>query len=113
VLLAIFFAAAGDAASSGQSMGEALEAGLTRMQEIGGARPGDRTMIDALHPALAALPQGLAAAAAAARVGADRTAAMERARAGRAAYINTEQLRGHVDPGAEAVARLFEALSTR
>jgi dihydroxyacetone kinase len=70
-------------------------------------------MIDALHPALAALPQGLAAAAAAARVGADRTAAMERARAGRAAYINTEQLRGHVDPGAEAVARLFEALSTR
>ncbi|MGX0875783.1 dihydroxyacetone kinase [Roseovarius sp. MBR-154] len=113
VLLAIFFAAAGDAASSGQSMGEALEAGLTRMQEIGGARPGDRTMIDALQPALAALPQGLAAAAEAARAGADRTAAMERARAGRAAYINTEQLRGHVDPGAEAVARLFEALSAR
>jgi dihydroxyacetone kinase len=94
-------------------MGEALEAGLTRMQEIGGARPGDRTMIDALQPALAALPQGLAAAAEAARAGADRTAAMERARAGRAAYINTEQLRGHVDPGAEAVARLFEALSAR
>ncbi|GAW34037.1 dihydroxyacetone kinase [Roseovarius sp. A-2] len=113
VLLAIFFAAAGDAASSGQSMGEALEAGLARMQEIGGARPGDRTMIDALHPALAALPQGLAAAAQAAREGADKTAAMERARAGRAAYINIEQLRGHVDPGAEAVARLFEALSDR
>ena len=113
VLLAIFFAAAGDAASSGQTMGEALEAGLARMQEIGGARPGDRTMIDALHPALAALPQGLAAAARAAREGADKTAAMERARAGRAAYINAEQLRGHVDPGAEAVARLIEALNAR
>ena len=59
VLLAIFFAAAGDAASSGLSMRDALRAGLDRMQEIGGARPGDRTMIDALHPALDALTTDL------------------------------------------------------
>lgn len=111
VLLAIFFAAAGDAASSGLSMRESLDAGLTRMQEIGGARLGDRTMVDALHPALAALGDGLSAAAAAARAGADGTADMVRAKAGRASYLSAEQLRGHVDPGAEAVARLFERLA--
>ncbi len=37
--------------------------------QVGGAEPGDRTMIDALAPALAALPQGVAAAAKAARDG--------------------------------------------
>ena len=50
----------------------ALEAGLDRVQQVGGAKPGDRTMIDALAPALAALPQGLAAAAKAAREGRTR-----------------------------------------
>ena len=65
VLLAIFFAAAGDAASSGHAMRGALLIGLERMQEIGGARVGDRTMIDALRPALEALADGLPAAAAA------------------------------------------------
>lgn len=110
VLLAIFFAAAGDAASSGLTMRAALQAGLDRMQEIGGAKPGDRTMIDALHPALAALDDGLAAATAAARKGADHTATLRVAKAGRAAYVNADKLSGHVDPGAEAVARLFEAL---
>lgn len=112
VLLAIFFAAAGDAASAGLSMTEALKAGLARMQEIGGATLGDRTMIDALHPALEALAdQGLAAAAAAARDGANRTAEMLRARAGRSSYVNADHLRGQIDPGAEAVARLFEQLT--
>lgn len=110
VLLAIFFTAAGDAACSGLPMREALVAGLERMQEIGGARPGDRTMIDALRPALDALDQGLGAAAAAARAGADHTATLATAHAGRAAYISAAQLRGHVDPGAEAVARIFEHL---
>ena len=113
VLLAIFFAAAGDAASSGLTMTEALKAGLNRMSQIGGAQLGDRTMIDALQPALAALDQGLPAAAAAARAGASHTATMTRAKAGRAAYISEGNLEGHVDPGAEAVARLFEALSNQ
>lgn len=113
VLLAIFFAAAGDAASSGLTMRAALQAGLERMQEIGGAKPGDRTMIDALQPALAALDDGLPAAAAAARAGANYTATLSLAKAGRAAYVNAGTLKGHVDPGAEAVARLFEALQGR
>lgn len=111
VLLAIFFAAAGDAASNGEPMTKALKAGLSRMQEIGGAKPGDRTMIDALAPALDALDSGLSEAAAAARKGADATAEMLKANAGRSAYVREAQLEGHVDPGAEAVARLFEALA--
>lgn len=113
VLLAIFFAAAGDGASSGLPIRDALKAGLARMQEIGGAQVGDRTMVDALAPALDALDQSLAAAAEAARAGADRTATLVKANAGRAAYINAKQLQGHADPGAEAVARLFEFLAKR
>lgn len=111
VLLAIFFAATGDGASSGLPMREALKAGLARMQEIGGAEVGDRTMIDALAPALNALDEGTPEAARAARAGADHTATMLRAKAGRASYISAKQLEGHVDPGAEAVARLFEHLA--
>ena len=82
------------------------------MQEIGGAQPGDRTMVDALKPALEALGDGLPKAAEAARRGADRTADIPRARAGRASYLSADQIRGHVDPGAEAVARLFERISS-
>ena len=51
------------------------------------------------------------AAAEAARKGADATAKITRARAGRASYVSAESLAGHNDPGAEAVARLFEHLS--
>lgn len=110
VLLAIFFSAVGDAASSGKSMVDALKSGLKRVQEVGGAQLGDRTMIDALTPALDALPNGLAAAAIAARAGADATAKITKAKAGRASYISEERLIGHNDPGAEAVALLFEQL---
>ncbi|MCX7299114.1 MAG: dihydroxyacetone kinase subunit DhaK [Rhodobacterales bacterium] len=108
VLLAIFFAAAGDASASGKDWIGSLEAGLDRVCQVGGAAPGDRTFIDALAPALAALPKGVAAAAAAARNGADLTAGMTRARAGRSAYLAADKLVGHNDPGAEGVARLFE-----
>ncbi|MCR9125418.1 MAG: dihydroxyacetone kinase subunit DhaK [Rhodobacteraceae bacterium] len=111
VLLAIFFSAAGDAAASGMGTVDALKAGLARIRQVGGAARGDRTMIDALEPALEALPEGLAAAARAAREGADATAAITRAKAGRASYVSADKLAGHNDPGAEAVARLFERLS--
>jgi len=111
VLLAIFFTAAGDAASGGLTLRDALRAGLARMQQIGGANLGDRTMVDALAPALDALAQGLPQAASAARAGADHTASLTRAKAGRAAYVSAGQLSGHNDPGAEAVARLFESLA--
>jgi len=111
VLLAILFAAASEAASKGMDLAESLLEGLSRMQEIGGAGIGDRTMVDALLPALLSLNLGLPQAAKAAREGADDTASMLKARSGRASYVGADQLAGHVDPGAEAVARLFEALA--
>ena len=111
VLLAIFFSAVGDALSSGQPHVQALEAGLARVQEVGGARLGHRTMIDALEPALKALPEGYAPAAKAARAGADLTADIVKAKAGRASYISEDRLSGYNDPGAEAVALLFENLT--
>ncbi|MEM9551489.1 MAG: dihydroxyacetone kinase subunit DhaK [Pseudomonadota bacterium] len=111
VILAIYFNAAGDACANGAPVPKALVAGLDRVSQVGGATIGDRTMIDALAPALNALPDGIAAAAAAARSGADSTASIHRAKAGRAAYVPAENLKGHNDPGAEAVALLFEGLA--
>lgn len=111
VILAIFFGATGDACANGKPTAEALLTGLERISQVGGARKGDRTMIDALQPALEALSSGVEAAARAARAGADGTAAMGKAKAGRASYVPEENLIGHNDPGAEAVARLFEGLA--
>ncbi len=111
VILAIFFNAAGDACASGSSIPKSLVEGLNRVSQVGGAKVGDRTMIDALAPALNALPSGLSQAAKAAREGADTTAKIHRAKAGRAAYVPEENLMGHNDPGAEAVALLFEGLA--
>ncbi|WP_282120638.1 dihydroxyacetone kinase subunit DhaK [Ruegeria atlantica] len=111
VILAIFFNAAGDACASGASIPKSLVEGLNRVSQVGGAKVGDRTMIDALAPALAALPSSLTHAAEAARVGANNTANIRRAKAGRAAYVPEENLVGHNDPGAEAVALLFEGLA--
>lgn len=112
VLLAIFFAAAAQASAKGASWQAALQAGLARMMEYGGANPGDRTMIDALLPALAALPD-LGKAASDARKGANTTSAMTRARAGRSTYVSAENLKGFNDPGAEAVALLLEGLAQK
>jgi len=111
VILAIFFNATGDACARGLPIEKALSEGLDRVSQVGGAVAGDRTMIDALQPALDALPTGIAKASAAARVGADNTANISRAKAGRAAYVPEEHLIGHNDPGAEAVALVFERLS--
>ncbi len=111
ILLAIFFTAAGDASANGENHVSALKAGLARIKQVGGAELGDRTMIDALSPALDALPKGLDKAAAAARIGADKTGKMLRANAGRATYVSESHLAGNNDPGAEAVAILFDNLS--
>ena len=114
VLFAIFFAAASQASASGSSWQAALQAGLDKMMAYGGAKPGDRTMIDALLPALQALGKSgtLSAAAKAARAGADATAHMTRARAGRSSYVSAANLKGINDPGAEAIARLLEGLAS-
>lgn len=110
VLLSIFFTATGQKFAEGADPASALAAGLERMTFYGGAAPGDRTMVDALAPALSALAAGgLAAAAAAARAGAQATASMTRAKAGRSSYLAARDLEGVSDPGAEAVAAAFEA----
>ncbi|MGU3495230.1 dihydroxyacetone kinase subunit DhaK [Xanthobacteraceae bacterium A53D] len=109
VLMSIFFTAAGKALEDKADLPAALLAGLERLTFYGGAQPGDRTMVDALHPALKALQgEGLAAAAVAARAGAEATGSMRRAKAGRAAYLSEQNLDGVLDPGAVAVAGVFE-----
>ncbi|MFP4880416.1 DAK2 domain-containing protein [Klebsiella pneumoniae] len=78
------------------------------------ADEGDRTMIDALQPALAALlaePENLQAAFAAGAGRADRTCQSSKAGAGRASYLNSESLLGNMDPGRHAVAMVFKALA--
>ena len=113
VLMAIFFSAAGQKFSNNLHWTKALEAGLNRMMEVGGAQIGDRTMIDALAPALKELNEGktLLDVARAARAGADATRKMPIAKAGRAAYLSRGVLQNVTDPGAEAVACLFEGLA--
>ncbi|MDX8521633.1 dihydroxyacetone kinase subunit DhaK [Mesorhizobium dulcispinae] len=108
VLLSIFFTAAAQALNGGASLSKALLAGLDRMTFYGGAKVGDRTMVDALEPALKALDAGgLEVAARAARHGAEATAAMQKAKAGRSAYIGRQL--DIADPGAFAVAEAFAA----
>lgn len=111
VLMSIFFTAAGQKLHDGQPLPAALLSGLAQMKHYGGADLGDRTLIDALQPALEALQKGdLQAAAKAAQQGAEATAKMEKAGAGRSSYVNKENLDGVTDPGAVAVAEVFSAV---
>ncbi len=111
VLLSILFTTTARVLESGGTWPHALDKGIAQMQAYGGAQAGDRTMLDALLPAITALIEGdaLQAAAKAARAGADDTATLWRANAGRSAAVPAEALRGVIDPGAEAVARAFQA----
>ena len=88
--------------------------GTATVQRLGGAGPGDKTMVDAMIPATDALAaatgsldEALSAAAAAARSGAAATAELL-AKRGRASYVG-EVARGVLDPGAVAVALLVES----
>ena len=112
VLISILLSAAGSAQRDGADWSEALGRGVEAMQTYGGAQAGDRTMLDALIPAVAALRTGsLADASRAAAAGAQSTAEMGKAGAGRSAYVGSEHLLGAVDPGADAVAVIFAALA--
>ncbi|MEV6154019.1 dihydroxyacetone kinase subunit DhaL [Nonomuraea sp. NPDC052129] len=88
-------------------------AGLAAIQRVGEAAVGDRTLVDALVPAVAALESddagAFARAATAAADGARSTAGL-RARLGRASYVG-ERAKGVADPGAVGVALLFRALA--
>lgn len=114
VLLSIFFTAASKAMSETGDLPMALLAGLERMTFYGGARTGDRTMVDALEPALQALAaKDMKAAAAAAQRGAESTKHMTKARAGRSSYVGERDLAGVLDPGALAVAEVFATLAAQ
>lgn len=109
VLMSIFFTAAAKAMAQKPDIAAALLAGLGRMTFYGGAVVGDRTMVDALAPALNALACGnVATAAKAAAAGAEATKSMRKAKAGRASYVGERDLAGVPDPGAVAVAGAFE-----
>lgn len=108
VLLSILFTAAGRDFELNGSLPKALQAGLGQMMKYGGAKPGDRTMIDALYPALNAwADQGFVAAIEAATSGAEATVSMTNAKAGRSSYLNSDSLSGTKDPGAFAVETVF------
>ena len=111
--------ALGNAASfDGEALLAALDAGVDGVVDLGAAAPGDKTMVDALKPAVDALRGGLdagapldsalAAAAAAAEDGARATVPMQ-ARKGRASYLGERSI-GHQDPGATSAALIMRAL---
>ncbi|MGF1743496.1 dihydroxyacetone kinase subunit DhaK [Vibrio minamisatsumaniensis] len=108
VLLSIMFTAAGRDFELNGSLPKALQAGLGQMMAYGGAKPGDRTMIDALYPALEVwADKGFNSAIEAAKAGAESTVAMTSAKAGRSSYLNSDSLTGTKDPGAFAVETVF------
>ena len=100
------------------SFAVAMRAGLDGLVSRGKAEVGDKTMVDALAPAVEALERnraqplsaGLDAARRAADEGRDATVAMV-ARKGRASYLGDRSV-GHQDPGATSAALLIRAAST-
>lgn len=103
--------ALGDSAEvTAAQLAEALGAGVAAVAQLGGAKAGDKTMIDALEPAVAALGTSFAAAATAADEGAVATVPLQ-ARKGRASYLGERSI-GHQDPGATSAALLITALAT-
>ncbi|MER6465216.1 dihydroxyacetone kinase subunit DhaL [Streptomyces sp. NPDC093272] len=101
--------ALGDAAEVSEAeFAQALRAGVDKVMALGGAAPGDKTMIDALVPAVDALGDGFAAARAAAEEGALATTPLQ-ARKGRASYLGERSI-GHQDPGATSSALLVAGL---
>ena len=108
ILLSIFFTAAGTHFEQHKSLPEALLSGLEQMKFFGGAKVGDRTMIDALEPALLAFKNAdIASAVEAAKSGAESTAQMLEAKAGRSSYLSGDNLEGVKDPGAVAIEKVF------
>jgi dihydroxyacetone kinase-like protein len=95
---------------------DAFEAGIQGVVKRGKAEPGDKTMLDALNPALEALREAgggddvaaaLGRAAQAAHEGMEATVPMV-ARKGRASYLG-ERSAGHQDPGATSSHLLLKS----
>ncbi len=110
--------ALGDADAFGpKRLVEAIAAALAGVQRIGAAVEGDKTMVDALVPGLAAFEDGLRNGTLEGATRAARAAAMDgmratiplQARKGRASYLGPRSV-GHQDPGATSTALLFAAM---
>jgi dihydroxyacetone kinase len=126
-LYGALFLRCGNVLASSSSIGmpqwiEAIDQGCQAISELGGAKPGDRTMLDALDPFVKALKQAaggkasretvlkaVLAAVEAAERSAETTAQMK-PRLGRSSYLGDRVL-GHPDPGAKAVAIWLRAAS--
>ncbi len=120
-LLGTFFAGLGHVELATDSMdcnalAHSLEAGLRAVSRQTKARPGDKTMMDALTPAVAAvtaaaeagktIPEALEEAALAAQMGAESTRDLV-ARFGRARSLG-ERARGYPDAGATSISLIFK-----
>jgi dihydroxyacetone kinase-like protein len=100
------------------ALAAALEAALAGVQKLGAAKEGEKTMVDALAPAVAAFTKALGegapeasaftALADAAAAGAQATISMQ-ALKGRASYLGPRSV-GHEDPGAASTALILGAL---
>lgn len=108
-----------DLTSNPRVVGAAARAALAAIQELGNARPGDKTMVDALEPFVRTLEQELEAgtapvtalqsAAEAASTAAELTARLRPA-LGRARPLAEKSL-GHPDPGATSLALVLRAVA--
>jgi dihydroxyacetone kinase-like protein len=109
-------ALAGRDAFDAGCIADLLKAGLDGVMQRGGAKPGDKTMIDALHPAMlkaeevrnSSLPEAITAVAAAGEAGKEASTAMI-ATMGRAKTLG-EQSIGHPDAGACSVVVILNAM---
>ncbi len=112
VLLSILFTASSKVLATQPNWPIALMAGVRSIQEYGGAQLGDRTMLDALIPAMECLcnDQTIREAAKVAEQKALETAFNTQAGAGRSSYLREDSLKGVPDPGAMAVAAAFKQL---
>ena len=122
-LYGMAFRRAGKALGTAETVGlpeleQALTAALAGVQQLGAAREGDKTMVDALAPATRAFSKAIAEGASAAdALAALATAAAEgaaatvqlQARKGRASYLGPRSV-GHEDPGAASTALILGAL---
>ena len=109
-----------DESADAAAFAKALRAGVEGVVQRGRAEAGDKTMFDALAPALDALDAALASGGGLAVALADATVAAEKgrdateamvARKGRASYLGQRSV-GHVDPGATSAAMLIAAAAS-
>ena len=120
-LAAMGHALSDSAGASPDEVVTAVRAGIDAIVRLGGATPGDKTMVDALVPFIdtlttsraggASLPEAWATASAAAALAAEATALIT-ARRGRARTHGEHSL-GHADPGATSFALLMAAVAPR